>query len=206
MDKKFRRATKNEANHDISADVFQWFNKHCTDILNDGYSDVKDLEWDLKGADVSEWIDEVMLDLESEFGYNADSLEDYRDQIEYDLEKLIKETLDRIKYGDVSGLQFAKTKSDWVDKYANPDEYTASLESRIRKLESRLKNEDLDTANDMQIECARNVSYLANKIDDVSADIIEQAEDSGDEKLATAVRRMMRELRFIKFYLSHRLR
>lgn len=142
--RKVTKRRKTESNHDISADVFQWFNKRCTDILNNGdtnpYKDeLEDLTYELKYADVSEWTDEVMLDLEAKFGYDADALEEQRDQIEYDLEKLINDTLDRIEFGDTDGLEFARTKSDWVDRYANPDEYTASLESRVRKLESLVR-------------------------------------------------------------------
>ena len=135
---------KNESNHDISADIFQWFNKRCCDILNNGdtnpYKDeLEDLTNELKYADVGEWTDEVMLDLEANLGYDADALEEQRDQIEYDLEKLISDTLDRVEYGDIDGLEFARNKSDWVDRYANPDEYTASLESRVRKLEGIMR-------------------------------------------------------------------
>ena len=149
--KRFK-SKKNEAKFDISADIFQWFNKRCIDILNNGdtnpYKDeLEDLTYELKYADVKEWADELMLDFEANLGYDADGLEENRDQIEYDLEKLINDTLDRIKHGDIEGLEFARTKSDWVDRYANPDEYTASLESRISKLEdilnksSKIKNE-----------------------------------------------------------------
>lgn len=132
---------KNESNYDISADIFQWFNKRCCDILNNStYKDgLEDLAYELKYADIGEWTDEAMLDLEANLGYYADTLEEQRDQIEYDLEKLINDTLDHIEFGDIDDLEFAKNKSDWVDKYANPDEYTASLESRVRKLENLVR-------------------------------------------------------------------
>lgn len=128
-----KRNRKNESVNDLSADVFNWFNNHCSEILNDGESEVEDLEWDLKYAPVSEWVDDIMLDLEANFGYDSEALEEYREQIEYDLNKLIDDTLHRIKYGDINGLKFARTNSDWVDKYADPEEYTKSLESKRRR-------------------------------------------------------------------------
>ena len=80
------------------------------------------------------------------------------------------------------------------------------LEARIARLEKLLKNEDLDTANDMQMECARNVSFLADKMMRAAADIEEQAEASGDEKLHSYVYKVMRALGLVQFYLERKLR
>ena len=79
------------------------------------------------------------------------------------------------------------------------------LEARIAKLERLLKNEDLDTANDMQMECARNVSFLAAKMTEAAEDIEEQAEASGDEKLHSYVYKAMKALELIQFYLERKL-
>ena len=80
------------------------------------------------------------------------------------------------------------------------------LENRIAKLEKALKIEDLDTANDMQMEYARNVSFLADKMMRDAEDIEEQAEATGDEQLYSAVYKTMKALRFVQFYLDRKLR
>lgn len=106
-----------------------------------------------------------MLDLAVGQGVDPEDMEGYRDQVEYDIEKLIKYALEYIEDGYDSGMTaFDKNKADWIDRYRYNDGYTASLESRIRKLEKKFKNEKLDNANDMQMECARNVSFLADKM------------------------------------------
>ena len=80
------------------------------------------------------------------------------------------------------------------------------LEARVSRLEKLMKNEDLDTANDMQLECARNVSFLADKMMKAAADIRDQAEASGDEKLDTYVYKVMKALELVQFYLDRKLR
>ena len=204
---KLEKALKNEG-YDISADVYNWFNKYCCDILdaNQHYG-AEDLKEALEDADVSVFADEALMDIAAENGVNVDEMEDYRDQIEYDMESLIKNALEYIEYGYDDGyMAFDKNKSDWMDRYRDNTEYTASLESRINKLEKSIKNENLDDANDMQMECARNVSFLADKMMRAAADIEEQAEASGDEKLHSAVYKTMRALGFVQFYLNRKLR
>lgn len=202
---KLEKSLKNEG-YDISADVYNWFNKYCCDILDaDPHFGTEDLKEALEDADVSVLADEALMDIAVENGVNVDEMEDCRDQIEYDLEKLVKDALDYIEYGNTD-LTFDKNKSDWMDRYRDNADYTASLESRISKLEKSLKNEDLDTANDMQMECARSVSFLAAKMAEAAADIEEQAEASGDEKLHSYVYKVMRALGLVQFYLERKLR
>ena len=129
-----------EAKHDISADVYQWFNTHCNDVIdNGGRHGLEDLQYNLEDADVSMFADEAMDVLVAEYGWSSRVIEDYRDQIEYDIEKLIKDALDYIEYGDSSTLSFSRDKADWMDRYRDNDEYTASLESRIIRLEKLVR-------------------------------------------------------------------
>ncbi len=203
--RKLEKSLKNEG-FDISADVYNWFNKYCCDILdadkNFGIGDLKD---SLENADVSTFADEALMDIAAENGLSVDDIEDYRNQVEYDIESLISDALDYIEYGDTDH-SFDKNNADWMDRYKDNNEYTASLESRVNKLENSLKNEDLDTANDMQMECAKNVSFLVDKMIRAAADIEDQAEASGDEKLDTYVYKVMRALNLVQFYLERKLR
>lgn len=204
---KLEKALKNEG-YDISADVYNWFNNYCCSVLDQdkdfGFKDLKD---DLEDTEVSVYTDECLLDLAAQYEMNPDDMEDYRGQIEYDLEKLIKDALEYIESGyDRGASAFDKNNADWMDRYRDNADYTASLESRISKLENNLKNENLDDADDAQMECARNVSFLADKMMRAAADIEEQAEASGDEKLHSAVYKTMRALGFVQFYLERKLR
>ena len=197
---------KNEG-FDISADVYNWFNKYCSDLLDKEGNDIKDLKYDLEDTDTNVYVDECLLDLAAEQCIDPEDMEEYRDQVEYDIEKLVKDALEYIESGYDNGMiVFDKNKADWMDRYRDSDDYTVSLESRINKLEKRLKNENLDDANDMQMEYARNVSFLADKMMRVAADIEEQAEASGDAKLNSAVYKTMRALEFVQFYLERKLR
>lgn len=134
---RLEKLLKNEG-FDISADVYNWFNNYCCSVL-DQEKDFgwKNLQEDLEDTDVSVYADECLIDLAAEQGVSPDDLEDYRGQIEYDLEKLVKDALDYIEYGDTD-LTFDNSKSDWMTRYKDNAEYTASLESRIRKLEKKL--------------------------------------------------------------------
>lgn len=204
---KLEKSLKNEG-YDISADVYNWFNKYCSGILDkDKDFGWKDLKEDLEDTDVSIYTDECLLDLAVEQGVDPEDMEEYRDQVEYDLEKLVKDALEYIEYGYDNGMTaFDKNKADWMDRYRDNDDYTASLESRINKLEKRLKNESIDDANDMQMEYVRNVLFLADKMIRAAADIEEQAEASGDKKLNSAVFKIMRSLRLVQSYLGRKLR
>lgn len=197
---------ESERKYDISADLYQWFNQYCCDVLDkDQDGGLDDLKYNLETADIGMFADEASSVLAAEYGWSEEAIEDYRYEIEYDLEKLISDVLDYIEHGDTSWVSFEPNKADWMDRYRDNDEYTASLESRISRLERKVKNENLDTANDMQLECARNVAFLADKMMRDSADIIEQSKNSGDEKLASEVYKVMQYLRFIQFYLNHKL-
>ena len=202
---KLEKTLKNEE-YDISADLYQWFNQYCCDVINkDRDGGLDDLKYNLETADISMFADEASSVLAAEYGWSEDAIEDYRYEIEYDIEKLIKDALDYIECGDTD-FTYNINKADWMDRYKDNNTYTASLESRIRRLECKVKNENLDTANDMQLEYARNVAFLADKMMRDSADIIEQSENSGDEKLASEVYKMMQHLRTVQFYLNHKLR
>lgn len=203
---KLEKALKNEG-YDISADVYNWFNKYCCDLLDKDGNDIRDLQYDLEDTDASVYADECLLDLATEQGVDPEDMEDYRDQVEYDIEKLVKDALEYIEYGyDNGAAKFDKNHADWMDRYRDNADYTASLESRINRLEKSLKNENLDDANDVQMEYARNVSFLADKMMRAAADIEDQAEASGDKQLHSYVYKVMRALGLVQFYLERKLR
>jgi len=130
---------KNE-NFDISADVYNWFNDYCNSVLDkDKKYGWKILQEDLESTDVSVYADECLIDLAVKYELSQDDMEDYRDQVEYDLEKLVKDALEHMEYS-IADLSFDRNHADWLDRYADNARYTASLESRIRKLESKLYN------------------------------------------------------------------
>ena len=136
---RLEKLLKNEG-FDISADVYNWFNNYCCSVLDqDKDFGWKDLQEDLEDTDVSVYADECLLDLATEQGVSPDDLEDYRGQIEYDLEKLIKDAIEYMEDGYDRGMSaFNKNNADWMDRYRDNAEYTASLESRLRKLEKKL--------------------------------------------------------------------
>jgi hypothetical protein len=144
MDKKLEarisrleKLLKNE-NYDISADVYNWFNSYCNDFLDKNDNDIKDLKYDLEDTDVSVYADECIADLAAQYGVDIEDIENQRDQIEYDLEKLVNDSLDCIENGECDNVSFNRNNSDWMDRYRDNVEYTASLESRVRKLEKKL--------------------------------------------------------------------
>ena len=138
---KLMRYIKNESSMDISADIYQWFNKHCLDILNADKEDgLYNLKCDLEDADISMLTDEAMDTLVADYGWSFNNIEDYREQIEYDIEKLVNDALNYIEHGDTSWVSFEPSKADWMDRYRDNDEYSASLESRVYRLESKVKN------------------------------------------------------------------
>lgn len=174
---KLEKALKNEG-YDVSADVYNWFNKYCCDILDrDKNFGWKDLKEELEDADASIYADECLIDLAAEQGVRPDDLEDYRDQIEYDLEKFVEDALDYIEYGDTD-LTFDKNKSDWMDRYKDNVEYTASLESRISRLEKKLKNENISLNT---FDCEALLKILENNIKSTGAkaDIADDNADYG---------------------------
>lgn len=130
---------KNEG-FDISADVYNWFNKYCSNLLDqDKDFGWKDLKEDLEDTDTSIYADECLLDLAAEHGVDPEDMEEYRNQVDYDIEKLVKDALEYIEYGYDSGATaFDKNHADWMDRYRDNADYTASLESRINKLEKKL--------------------------------------------------------------------
>lgn len=181
----------NEA-YDISADLYQWFNKYCCDILDTDGNNIDDLKFDLEEANMNVLVDEASDSLVADFGWDSDSIYEYRDQIEYDLEQLISDALEYIESGYDRGMSlFDKNKTDWMDRYRDNDEYSASLEShnrenrmdkkkletRIARLEKllisgkRVKNEEayaddaegqLDRLFDVILDCKDDLEDLAN--------------------------------------------
>ena len=97
----------------------------------------KILQEDLEDTDISVYADECILDLAAKYELDQDDMENYRDQIEYDLEKLVKDALEHMEYS-IADLSFDRNHGDWLDRYRDNADYTASLESRIRKLEKKL--------------------------------------------------------------------
>jgi len=209
---RLEKKVKNEG-FDLSADVHNWMVKYCRDFIKSGGSP-EELMDDLDFGDKSKLADQCVDDFIEAGILDIDAAEDYYDQIEYDIENEVDDLYSVINHGyDVDDptarlLDWSGDKNfaSWMDKFRDNDAYTASLESRINKLENSLKNEDLDTANDMQMEYARNVSFLADKMMRAAEDIEEQAEASGDEKLHSAVYKTMRALGFVQFYLERKLR
>lgn len=174
---KLEKLLMNEG-YDISADVYNWFNKYCCDILDrDKSFGWKDLKEELEDADASIYADECLIDLAAEQGVSPDDLEDYRDLIEYDIEKLVEDALDYIEYGDTD-LTFDKNKSDWMDRYKDNVEYTASLEARISRLEKKLKNENISLNT---FDCEALLKILENNIKSTGAkaDIADDNADYG---------------------------
>jgi hypothetical protein len=98
----------------------------------------KDLQEDLEDTDPSIYADECLIDLAAQYEVSPNDIEDYRDQIEYDIEKLVKDALNYIEYGETD-YTFNKNSADWMERYRDNAEYTASLESRVRKLEKKLR-------------------------------------------------------------------
>lgn len=187
---KLEKALKNEG-FDISADVYNWFNKYCNDILDkDKRFGWKDLQEDLEDTDASIYTDECLLDLAAEYGIDPDDLEEYRDQVEYDIEKLVKDALEYIEYGYDDGMtKFDKNTADWMDRYRDNDAYTASLESRINKLEKKLKSESfkkifLENLMLSTFDC-NQLSALVNKeLPDCDIDFVDDNADNGFVNIA----------------------
>ena len=161
---------------DISADVFNWFNKYCVDILNsDDKFGVDDLKYNLNTVDLSELVDDCMDDLAIQYGWPPDDMSDYRYQVEYDLEKLVDDALNYIEYGD-NDLKFNKNLGDWVDRYKDNVEYTASLESRISNLERRI-NENVALN---QFDCGLLSSEIMKNLKDLKDCDIDLADDNAE--------------------------
>lgn len=174
---KLEKILKNEG-YDISADVCNWFNKYCCDILDkDKIFGWKDLKEELEDASIYELTDKAIEDIAADTGVLPDFLEVYRDQIEYDLNSLVIDALDYIKYGDTDH-SFNKNNADWMDRYKDNAEYTASLESRISKLEKKLKNESISLNT---FDCETLLKILENNIKNTGAkaDIADDNADYG---------------------------
>ena len=111
-----RRKTNKFESYDVHADVYNWFNKYCDNIQKSG----NDLAFELEGIDDAELaqqaIDELSLD------------DSYIDLVDADLLDFIEDKLDEIN-NDHIDTSFNKNNSDWLDKYNNMADYSASLES-----------------------------------------------------------------------------
>ena len=117
-----------------------WFNEYCESFLEREKNDLKDLYEDLHQTDVGIFADECLIDLAVEFGLDEDDVEPYRDNVEYDLENIIDETILSIEQMIEDGLPE-------VNMMKNRNSYIMQLEARVRKLENRIKNEFLDVLN-----------------------------------------------------------
>lgn len=182
---RLEKALKNEG-FDISADVYNWFNNYCSSVLDqDKDFGWKDLQEDLEDTDVSIYTDECLLDLAVEQGIDPEDMEDYRDQVEYDLEKLVKDALEYIENGyDRDMLSFDKNHADWMDRYRDNVEYSASLEARIRKLEKKLKSESLKKILEnlmlSTFDCESLVNMLTKELRNLRECKIEYSDDNAD--------------------------
>ena len=111
---KYKR--KFNESYDVHADVYNWFNNYCDDIEKSG----SDLKYELEGIDETELVQQAIDEL---------SLDDsYIDLVDADLISFIEDRLDEIN-NDVVDTSFNKNNSDWLDKYNNKADYSASLES-----------------------------------------------------------------------------
>lgn len=130
---KHANKKKNES-FDLSSDIHDWLNDYCVNLMNSGAT-IEDIKVELSNLDYTALADDVMLDLSLD--------EDDRDLVEYDLERFASDFLDYIETGRKDS-HFDKNLSDWLDKYKNNAEYSASLESNNRrnkmdkKLEARI--------------------------------------------------------------------
>lgn len=160
----------NEA-YDISADLYQWFNKYCCDILDTDGNNIDDLRFDLEEANMNVLVDEASDSLVADFGWDSDSIYEYRDQIEYDLEQLISDALEYIETGyDRGMLSFDKNKTDWMDRYRDNDEYSASLESHNRENKDRKKLETRIARLEKLLTSYRHMKNEAENDDEFSFD------------------------------------
>lgn len=131
---KYSRIIKES--YDISADVYRWFNNYCNSILdsNDYFKGNKVLRGILSDALSDELIlDDLTDECVNEILYEADDID--FDLVRDNLKNLIKDAIKYIDHGSDYDTSFNKNLSDWVDVRSNKDSYSASLESRVRKLE-----------------------------------------------------------------------
>ena len=178
------KCLKNE-NYDISADVYNWFNDYCNNVLDkDKKFGWKDLKEDLEDTDISIYVDECIIDLAAQYEWPLDEMEEYRGQIEYDLDKLVEDALNYIEYGNYDD-SFNKNNADWVSRYSDNVAYTASLESRVRKLERSLKREFLGVFNKPKRSDEKDwVTKLFNKYPSMKKifDVNDQIDASSEKK------------------------
>ena len=165
---KHANKKKNES-FDLSSDIHDWLNDYCVNLMNSGAT-IEDIKVELSNLDYTELADDVMLDLSLD--------EDDRDLVEYDLERFASDFLDYIETGRKDS-HFDKNLSDWLDKYKNNAEYSASLESRVHRLEKlmSLKCEKLS---------AKSLRKLLNLVDGYITDEVcdEGRYNSDDEFVA----------------------
>jgi len=111
---KYKR--KFNESYDVHADIYNWFNDYCDDIEKSG----SDLKYELEGIDETELAQQAVDEL---------SLDDsYIDLVDADIINFIEDKLDEINSGPFD-TSFNKNNSDWLDKYNNRIDYSASLES-----------------------------------------------------------------------------
>ena len=116
---KYNKHYINEMINDTSADVYNWFNKYCMDLLD--HTDYRWIESTLNNLDYTELANEAIIDL------SLSDDEDTRLLVEDELEKLTSEFINYMKFGKDNS--FSRSNSDWLDRYSDNDAYTASLEN-----------------------------------------------------------------------------
>lgn len=114
-----RHKTNKFESYDVHADVYNWFNKYCMDLLD--RTDYRWVESTLNNLDYTELANEAIIDL------SLSNDEDTHLLVEDELEKLTSEFIDYMKFGKDNS--FSRSNSDWLDKYNNKADYSASLES-----------------------------------------------------------------------------
>lgn len=132
---KYSRIIKE--NYDVSADVYRWFNNYCNNILdsNDYFKGNKILRGILNDALSDDSIlDDLTEECIDEVLYETYDEDDY-DLVRDNIKNLIEDAINCIDNGCEYDTSFNKNLSDWVDVRSSNKSYSASLESRVRKLE-----------------------------------------------------------------------
>lgn len=129
MKKIVKRRKNEQMGNDLYADLYQWFNKYCINILNkDPYMDRDDLLYELNDADMSDLVDDAVSALEADFGWDLESLEEREDDIELEIENLLDEVENKVDdWMPRAKNGWSKNNTDWLDKYNDHDAYSASF-------------------------------------------------------------------------------
>lgn len=162
---KYKR--KFNESYDVHADVYNWFNDYCDDIEK---SD-SDLKYELEGIDVTELAQQAVDEL---------SLDDsYIDLVDTDLISFIEDRLDEINNGPFD-TSFNKNNSDWLDKYNNRADYSASLES-YKKANKMVRRKSTLEQRINRLEKLLSSNRRSRKFEDVNADMTTELTNLLDE-------------------------